>query len=416
MSFEVFFSYAHRDEDLRDELAKHLSILKRQGKITAWYDRDIDAGKEWAQEIDTHLNSARIILLLISPDFIASDYCYEIELKRAIERHEAGEARVIPIIIRPVDWSGTPFSKLQALPKNAQPITDWASQDQAFMNTAQGICTAVEELTSIQLKAKQQTRQKLYSALLKLGYRQQARLFRRAIESESVAAFLIHGLPEYGQRWLLNRLVVQHLPQALNSKVIKIDLSRRIRRSDASALWRELGGRFQLKGKQVSPLEIAERVYRSWLTQDVIFVFHDASIMPEGALHELINQFWLPLATKVKDLSSKESNRKLLMFLVDYEGLVENWDIPYVEKLDASWAPEKPIKPPRIREFTDSELMIWLEDQYDDLPTELTHSIDDRVEQILADSEGGIPELALREICDRCDVDWYEELDRWLKL
>ena len=90
MSVTVFFSYAHKDEDLRDELAKHLSILKRQEVITAWYDRDIDAGREWAKEIDQHLNSAQIILLLISPDFMASDYCYDIELKRAMERHEGG--------------------------------------------------------------------------------------------------------------------------------------------------------------------------------------------------------------------------------------------------------------------------------------------------------------------------------------
>ncbi|MCG8362368.1 MAG: toll/interleukin-1 receptor domain-containing protein [Pseudanabaenales cyanobacterium] len=416
MSVEVFFSYAHKDEDLRDELAKHLSILKRQGVITAWYDRDIDAGREWAKEIDQHLNSAQIILLLISPDFMALDYCYDIELERAMKRHEAGEARVIPIILRPVDWSGAAFSKLQALPKNAQPITDWTSRDQAFMDAARGIRVAIEELETTQLKTKQQTSLKLYSALLKLGYRQQARLFRRAIESESVAAFLIHGLPEYGQRWLLNRLVVQYLPHSLNSKVVKVDLSRRVRRSDVSALWRELGGRVHLRGKQLSPPEIADRVYRWWLTQDVIFVFHDANIMPEAALHELINQFWLPLASKVKAASSQESDRKLLMFLVDYEGRAEKWNILFVEKLDVSWDPQKPIKPPRIQEFTDGELMAWLEDQYHDLPAELTYGIDDRVEEILANSEGGIPELAFREICDRCGVDWFEELETWQKL
>ena len=140
---------------------------------------------------------------------------------------------------------------------------------------------------------------------------------------------MIHGLPEYGQRWLLNRLVVQYLPHSLNSKLVKVDLSRRVRRSDVSALWRELGGRVHLKGKQLSASEITERVYRWWLTQDVIFVFHDANIMPEAALHELINQFWLPLANKVKNSSySQGSDRKLLMFLVDYEGRAENWDIP----------------------------------------------------------------------------------------
>lgn len=143
---EVFFSYSHRDEALRDEMAKHLSILKRQGIISAWYDRDIGAGTEWAQQIDDHLNSAQVILLLISPDFIASDYCFDIEMGRAMERHEAREALVIPVILRPVDWSGAPFSKLQAFPKNAKPITTWDNQDEAFLNVAQGIRKAVEQL------------------------------------------------------------------------------------------------------------------------------------------------------------------------------------------------------------------------------------------------------------------------------
>ncbi|MBW4577998.1 MAG: toll/interleukin-1 receptor domain-containing protein [Tildeniella nuda ZEHNDER 1965/U140] len=145
-AIEVFFSYSHRDETLRDELAKHLSILKRQGVITAWHDRQITAGSEWAGAIDDHLNSARVILLLISADFLASDYCWDIELRRAIERHEAGDACVIPIILKPVDWSGAPFSKLQALPKNAQPVTTWSNPDEAFLDVAKGIRKAVEAI------------------------------------------------------------------------------------------------------------------------------------------------------------------------------------------------------------------------------------------------------------------------------
>ena len=101
---EVFFSYAHRDETLRDELAKHLSLLQHQKVIAGWYDRHIPAGTEWAGAIDAHLENAQIILLLISADFMASTYCYGIEMQRAMERHEAGQARVIPIILRAVDW------------------------------------------------------------------------------------------------------------------------------------------------------------------------------------------------------------------------------------------------------------------------------------------------------------------------
>jgi hypothetical protein len=145
-SMKLFFSYAHKDERLRDELAKHLSLLKREGIITTWHDRDITAGTNWAQAIDTNLNDADIILLLISADFLASDYCYDIEMQRAIERHNTQEARVIPIILRPCDWHSAPFGKLQALPKDAKPVTKWDNPDEAFTHIAQGIRNAVAEL------------------------------------------------------------------------------------------------------------------------------------------------------------------------------------------------------------------------------------------------------------------------------
>jgi len=98
--------------------------------------------------IDDHLKTAQIILLLISPDFLASDYCYSIEMQRAIERHETGEARVIPIILQPVDWQNTPFSKLQVLPKNAKPITRWRNRADAFLEIAKGIRETVKDLTT----------------------------------------------------------------------------------------------------------------------------------------------------------------------------------------------------------------------------------------------------------------------------
>lgn len=143
---EIFFSYAHEDETLRDELAKHLKNLERQGIIQSWHDRQILPGAEWDHSIDTHLDTADVILLLVSNDFIASDYCYDVEIKRAMERHEAGDAIVIPVILRPVDWQGTPFSKLQALPKNATPITTWTNQDQACLDVVRGIRAVVEKI------------------------------------------------------------------------------------------------------------------------------------------------------------------------------------------------------------------------------------------------------------------------------
>ncbi|MEH1856587.1 MAG: toll/interleukin-1 receptor domain-containing protein [Nostoc sp.] len=143
---KVFFSYSHKDEALRDELATHLSMMKRQGVIEAWHDREISAGSEWANAIDDNLELADIILLLVSANFLASDYCYDKEMKRAMERHETREARVIPIILKPTDWNGAPFGKLQALPKNAKPVTTWQDQDEAFLNVAQGIRRVVEDI------------------------------------------------------------------------------------------------------------------------------------------------------------------------------------------------------------------------------------------------------------------------------
>jgi formylglycine-generating enzyme required for sulfatase activity len=145
-TIEVFFSYSHKDVELRDELEKHLSILKRQGVIESWHDRRIGAGREWKGDIDKHLNTADVILLLISADFLASDYCYDVEMERAMERHEAGEARVIPVILRPVDWKGAPFGKLQALPRDAKPVTEWPNHDKALLDVARGIRAAVKEL------------------------------------------------------------------------------------------------------------------------------------------------------------------------------------------------------------------------------------------------------------------------------
>lgn len=143
---EVFFSYAHKDEGLKGKLADQLAILQRLGVIAKWDDRMIDAGSDWKADIDYRLNTAQIILLLISPDFLASDFCYGIEMKHAMERHECGEARVIPVILRACLWTRAPFGKLQALPQDGKPITSWKNLDEGFKNVAEGIEKAVKAL------------------------------------------------------------------------------------------------------------------------------------------------------------------------------------------------------------------------------------------------------------------------------
>ncbi len=145
-AIELFYSYSHKDEDLRDQLEEHLAMLKREGVIKGWHDRRISGGREWEGQIDAHLNSADIILLLVSSSFIASDYCYDIEVKRAMERHEAAEARVIPVILRACDWHSAPFGKLQAFPKDGKPLKQWSDQDVAFLDTTKGIRRVAEEI------------------------------------------------------------------------------------------------------------------------------------------------------------------------------------------------------------------------------------------------------------------------------
>lgn len=141
---EVVSSYSHKDEALRDELDRHLSVLKRRGVIKSWNDRDIDAGQEFAVEIDRHFNTAHIILLHVSADFLASDYCYGVEMKKAMERHDAGLAQVIPVILRACDWTGAPFGKIKALPKDGKPVTSWTNTDEAFTDIAIGVRKVVE--------------------------------------------------------------------------------------------------------------------------------------------------------------------------------------------------------------------------------------------------------------------------------
>jgi hypothetical protein len=146
----IFCSYAHEDQLFAHQLQVHFATLKRSYPWVFWTDMEICAGEEWEQTIQEHLNTAQIILLLISSDFINSDYCYSKEMKRAMERHEQKEARVIPIIIRSVArWQDAPFGKLQALPADGQPITDrhWYKADDAFAHVIEKISQTIGVLT-----------------------------------------------------------------------------------------------------------------------------------------------------------------------------------------------------------------------------------------------------------------------------
>ena len=146
MAIKVFCCYAREDEKFLSRLRAHFKPLERNGVIEVWYDGKISPGTKWETEIHKRLNTAQIILFLVSPAFIDSDYCYDVEVREAVMRHEKGEARVIPIILRPVDWRETPFGQLQALPKNAKPLISGRNIDQAILNVVSGIKNVVYEL------------------------------------------------------------------------------------------------------------------------------------------------------------------------------------------------------------------------------------------------------------------------------
>lgn len=149
----LVFSYSHVDEALRNELEKHLSPLKRMGKITTWHDRRIDPGLEFEHQIDHYFSEADIILLLISSDFIASDYCYQVEMTNAMERHKRGEAVVIPVILRECAWHQLPFGSIMAATIDGKPIIKFASHDEGYVQVFDAVSRAI---ASMEAKKSQQ--------------------------------------------------------------------------------------------------------------------------------------------------------------------------------------------------------------------------------------------------------------------
>jgi hypothetical protein len=146
-AIEVVYCYfeSDKDEELRDELEKHLTTLKREGLITSWCKKEIQAGGEEESQINKHIDTASLILLLISSDFIASPTCYDQQFDRAIKRYENAEAHVMPVLLRPVDWHDSRFGDMRPLPTNGVPVTSWSNSDEAFQDITKEIRNVVKE-------------------------------------------------------------------------------------------------------------------------------------------------------------------------------------------------------------------------------------------------------------------------------
>ena len=223
---KIFYSYAHEDKRLRDELEKHLSALKRSGKIVTWYDRDIQAGMQWQDEIDSRLNTADLILLLVSHHFIDSDYCYGREMQRALERHKAGEACVIPIVLSPVDWEDTPISELQALPAEGKPITQWCDRNVALLKVVQGIRENVKTLLHQQNVAAQAIQRRSHRTI---DTHEAIKQFHQLMEADLQPRVLyVMGSANMGKTHLLTKVFPVLAQQKYQARCVLFDLSNRI--------------------------------------------------------------------------------------------------------------------------------------------------------------------------------------------
>jgi predicted ATPase len=198
---KVFFSYSHEDISLRKRLGQHLANLKRQRLITLWHDRAIIAGEEWQDEIHENLETADVILLLISASFMDSDYCSGIEVVRAMERHAERHARVIPVLLKPCDWEGAPFSKLQALPNGEIPIIKWRPQDDGLCNVAKGIRQVVMDLLSSGRSTEYDSWHSNLPADLPplVGRATEIRGIKERLLREDVRLLVLHGAPGTGK-------------------------------------------------------------------------------------------------------------------------------------------------------------------------------------------------------------------------
>jgi hypothetical protein len=145
MPIKIFLSYSHQDEELKEQLEAHLSQLRRDNIIESWNDRKIIPGQKWGEEISEHLKSADIIIFLISPDFICSDYCCDIEVSEGVKQHNDGKSKVVPIVVRPCDWKEMEIGKIQALPKDAKAVTTWPNRDEGWLNVTFGLKKLINE-------------------------------------------------------------------------------------------------------------------------------------------------------------------------------------------------------------------------------------------------------------------------------
>ena len=144
----VFICHAHEAEELARELETHLASLRKEGLVRSWTARAVGGGEAFRGEVEQRIAEAGVILLLVSADFLASDYLYDVELKRALERYDARDAIVRAVLLRPCDWQGTPLARVLRLPESGVPVTRHPDADEAFTKIVQELRKLIEQKTA----------------------------------------------------------------------------------------------------------------------------------------------------------------------------------------------------------------------------------------------------------------------------
>jgi len=253
----------------------------------------------------------------------------------------------------------------------------------------------------------------LDSFLLYIDFLKQVNIFQSFLEisEHKVYAFLLHGSVNYGHIWLLKRLL-EAIPHYRAIPPIEYDARNSVYVSDVSKLWRTLAKKVDLPSR-ASPQAIAQGLAKRLQNQHVIFIFHGMEYMGEAYLHELIQEFWKPLVDSLQKTQCLNSHFQFLMFLIDYQDVISNWQFEFAEEFAQDWQPDIPVKLPRINRFSE-EVLRQLQSPFATsvLPRNI-FGCPDLVTMILEKTKGGIPGLVLKEIYELCEYDWYEEEEKW---
>lgn len=316
MTKQVFISYSHKDEGFRNDLEEHLSMLRRKNVISVWHDRKIMAGGDWKGQIDENLDSADIVLLLISSSFLASEYCYDIEVKKAMENNAAGKCQIIPIMLRPCDWVDSDFSRYQIVPKDGLPISKWADKDDAWLDATNGIKKHITEFKPVK---------QVHSTGVKTNHVSITRLTESWLKDTEIT--LSHrnvSKVDLDQIYVVPDIECQYVE---NEKKININSAKKLL---------ETKDRFLVSGEeQQGKTSLLKYYFRQLLKAEKLPIYLDASTIKKSEVEQFLSK---PLSEQYNELSIEKylahENRVLLIDNIDSIPLNEKFRSLFLENLN----------------------------------------------------------------------------------